>query len=87
MEIEEQQSKYSTRIILALQEQLKKYDIKADKFTILQGNPAEKIAEFSKKENIDLIVTGTRQVGKNVFHGSVSKRILEISPADVVIFK
>ena len=87
MEIEEQQSKYSTRVILALQEQLKKYDIKADKFTILQGNPAEKIAEFSKKENIDLIVTGTRQVGTNVFRGSVSKRILEISPADVVIFK
>ena len=87
MEIENQQNKYATRIIMELQEELKKYDLNADKFAILQGNPAEKISEFSKKENIDLIITGTRHSGKNNFHGSVSKRILEIAPSDVVIFK
>lgn len=87
MEIEEQQHRYATRTILEVQEKLQKYGLKADKFAILQGNPAEKIVEFSKKENIDLIITGTKHSAKNQFHGSVSKRILEITPSDVVIFK
>lgn len=87
MEIEEQQHKYATRIIVELQKKLHFYNINADKFAILEGNPAEKISEFAKKENIDLIITGTRQIKTNQFHGSVSKRILEIAPSDVVIFK
>ena len=87
MEIEEQQHKYATRIIMELQKKLNFYNISADKFAILEGNPAEKISEFAKKENIDLIITGTRQTKTNQFHRSVSKRILEIAPCDVVIFK
>lgn len=87
MEIENQQNKYATRVILELQEQLRKYNLNAGKFAILQGNAAEKISEFSKNENIDLIITGTGQTAKNQFHGSVSKRILEIAQSDVAIFK
>ncbi len=87
MEIEEQQHKYATRIILEVQDKLKQYNLKADKFAILQGNPAEKISEFAKKEEIDLIITGTRHSAQKRFSGSVSKRILEIAPSDVAIFK
>jgi len=87
MEIENQQNKYATRIILDLQEKLKKYDLNADKFAILQGNPAEKLSEFAKKEDIDLIVTGTRQSANKQFRGSVSKRLLETTQSDVIIFK
>lgn len=87
MEIEKQQNKYATRIITELQENLKRYDVNSDKFVILEGNPAEKIAEFAKKEGIDLIITGTRHTEKRQFKGSVSKRLLEIASCDVVIFK
>jgi len=87
MEIEEQQNKYATRVILNVQDKLKQHNLNADKFAILQGNPAEKIAEFSKAEDIDLIITGTRHTAKHRFHGSVSKRILEISSSDAAIFK
>ncbi len=87
MEIENQQNKYATRIIIELQEKLKHYNISADKFAILQGNPAEKISDFAQKEGIDLIVTGTRHTEKRQFQNSVSKRILEIAQSDIVIFK
>lgn len=87
MEIENQQNKYATRIIMELQEKLKRYDFNADKFAILQGNPAEKLSDFAKKEGIDLIITGTRQTANKQFKSSVSKRVLEIAPCDVVIFK
>lgn len=87
MKIEEEQNRYATRIILQIQEKLRQYNFNADKFAILQGNPAEKITEFAKKESIDLIITGTNQKKKGFFETSVSKRILEISTSDVIIFK
>ena len=87
MEIENEQNKYATRIILELQEKLRQYNFNADKFAILQGNPAEKISEFAQKENIDLIITGTQPRKKKFLESSVSKRVLEIAPSDVVIFR
>src|SRR5699024_11210 len=49
------------------------------KTTIAQGDAADSILEYAKKENIDLIVMGThsRSIFEKVFIGSVANSLLE----------
>lgn len=53
------------------------------------GNPAEKIAEYARKNNIDLIIMGTRGLSavKGLFMGSVSHKVLQLSPCPVTLVK
>ena len=55
----------------------------------LSGVPAQEIIKYAKKEDIDLVVTGTRDrkyLSKFIL-GSVSKRILENVQSDVLIVR
>lgn len=54
---------------------------------ILTGNPAQKIIEFSETEKTDLIIMGARTKVNlsKLLLGSVSKRVLENTEADVLI--
>lgn len=87
--IERQQEKYSQNTLEDLKERFKSKHIEIKKSIILSGNPAQKIIDFAKNNQIDLIVLGSKCKTKmqDFLLGSVSKRVLENSRADVLIYK
>ena len=85
LEIETQQLKNADRIIKDVKSKLEEYSLPAEKDAVISGIPAEKIVDFIREEQIDLVVMGTRKKAK--IRGSVSRRVLEITSADVFIVK
>ncbi len=55
----------------------------------LQGNPAPVILDYSKKENFDLVIMGSRGMGKfkELILGSVSSKIVHHSPCAIMIIR
>lgn len=85
LEIEQRQHRNAERIIKDVRSKLEEYSLPIEKDAIITGIPAEKIIDFAREESIDLVVTGTRE--KSKIRGSVSKRVLEITSADVFIVR
>ena len=56
---------------------------------LVNGRPADKIVEFAKIENFDLIVMGSRGIGKikEFFLGSVSDRVADQAHCPVLLVK
>jgi len=56
---------------------------------VLQGSPASEIAEFAEKQNVDLIVIGSRGLGgiKGKILGSVANSIVHESKVSVLVVK
>ena len=56
---------------------------------LLQGNPASAILDFSKKEKFDLVVMGSRGLGKfkELILGSVSSKIVHHSPCGILLIR
>ena len=56
---------------------------------VLEGEPAKRIIEFIEENSIDLIVMGT--LGKSrlekIFVGSVTDKVLKLSPVSVMVIK
>ena len=63
-------------------------EIKISKM-LINGRPADKIIEISKKQGFDLIVIGSRGLGgvKEFFLGSVSDRVADEASCPVLIVK
>lgn len=59
------------------------------KGVIIEGEPAASIVEYATKNNVDLIVTGSRGLStiKRLFLGSVSTKILNESRVPVLVVK
>jgi nucleotide-binding universal stress UspA family protein len=59
------------------------------KTLLLQGNPASVILDYSKKEKFDLLIMGTRGLGKfkELILGSVSGKIVHHSPCAVMLIR
>jgi nucleotide-binding universal stress UspA family protein len=59
------------------------------KTVLLQGNPAPVILDYIKKENFDLVIMGSRGMGKfkELILGSVSSKIMHHSPCAVMIIR
>jgi nucleotide-binding universal stress UspA family protein len=59
------------------------------KTILLQGNPAPVILDYSKKENFDLVIMGSRGMGKfkELILGSVSSKIVHHSPCAIMIIR
>lgn len=87
--IEEQQIKFSQKTIEDLKERFKNKGFPPEENIILSGNPAQKIIDFAKTRQIDLIVLGSKGKTKmqDFLLGSVSKRVLENTKSDVLIYK
>ncbi len=56
---------------------------------LLQGNPASIILDFSKKEKYDIVIMGSRGMGKfkEIILGSVSNKIVHHSPCGVLLIR
>lgn len=59
------------------------------KTVLLQGNPAPVILDYIKNENFDLVIMGSRGMGKfkELILGSVSNKIMHHSPCAVMIIR
>ena len=59
------------------------------KTVILAGNPADIICSYSDKENFDLVVMGSRRMGKvhGFLLGSVSSKVLHSTSKNVLIVR
>jgi len=53
------------------------------------GNPAEEITHYAGKNGVDMIIMGTRGMSslKEVFLGSVSHKVLQLSTCPVLLVK
>lgn len=87
--IEQQQEIHAQNLADRLKARIEDKGHPVEKASVLEGNPAQKIIEFAASENIDLIITGTKGQTKmkDFLLGSVSKRVLENTQSDVLIFK
>ena len=56
---------------------------------LLQGNPASAILDYIKKEKFDLVIMGSRGLGKfkELILGSVSSKIVHHSPCAVLLIR
>jgi len=56
---------------------------------LLQGNPASVILDYNKKKKFDLVIMGSRGLGKfkELILGSVSSKIVHHSPCDVLLIR
>ncbi len=89
LEIEKQQNIFAAKAVKTIESILEENDLKSIESAILSGNPTQKILDFAKAREIDLIVIGERKKSKmdNFLTGSISRRVLENTRSDVLIIK
>lgn len=87
--IEQQQQIHSQKALGNLKKRIEESGYTVHKSMILEGNPSQKIIDYAKDEKIDLIILGSKDQTKmqKFLLGSVSKRVLENTHSDVLIFK
>lgn len=85
LDIQNQQQIYASKAIKGIQDIFEQYNIEVYNTTILTGNPSEKIIEYSRNNNIDLVILGSRNKSRidRFLTGSVSKRVLENVTSDI----
>jgi nucleotide-binding universal stress UspA family protein len=59
------------------------------KTLLIQGNPASAILDYNKKEKFDLVIMGSRGLGKfkELILGSVSSKIVHHSPCAILLIR
>ena len=85
LEIEKQQQIYAGKAVEDIQNLLTQCNIKVEETRILTGIPAQKIIDYSKQQEIDLIILGSRNKSQldRFLTGSVSKRVMENVTSDI----
>lgn len=85
LDIQRQQQIYAAKAIQDIQAILCEHNIKVDNTAILTGIPAQKIIDYSRQNDIDLIILGSRNKSKidRFLTGSVSKRVIENVVSDI----
>lgn len=89
LEIQNQQQYYASKAIEDIKNILHEYNIKEKETAILNGIPAQKIIDYSRQNDIDLIILGSgNKSGLAKFlSASVSKRVLENVTSDILLVK
>lgn len=89
LEIERKQEKASLLLLSKIEKMFAENELTVSSKAILSGVPAQELIRYANKENIDLVVSGTRDkkyLSKFIL-GSVSKRVLENVKSDVLIIR
>ena len=89
LDIQKQQQIYAASAIKDIQTLLQEHDIKVYETIILTGIPAQKIIDYARTNEIDLIVLGSKNKSKidRFLTGSVSKRVLENVTSDIWLIR
>jgi len=76
------------RIFYIVEKSAAEYDVPLE-MIVEAGEPAEKLVEFAKQENIDVIVIGSSGKGflERRLKGSVSRRVAELAPCSVYLVR
>lgn len=85
LDIQKQQYMYASNAIESIKKIIESRGIEVNQSTILTGIPAQEIINYTKNNEIDLIILGSRNKSKmdRFLMGSVSKRILENVVSDI----
>ena len=89
LDIQRQQQKYAARALEDIRNVLLNHNIKTTSTNILNGIPAQKIIDYARVNDIDLIILGSRNKSKldRFLTGSVSKRVLENVVSDIWLIR
>lgn len=89
LDIQRQQQRYAARAIEDIRSILAKHNIRVNETAMLTGIPAQKIIDYARINDIDLIVLGSRNKSKldRFLTGSVSKRVLENVVSDIWLIR
>lgn len=89
LDIQRQQQIYAAKAIEDIRSMLGRHNIKVNETSILTGIPAQKIIDYARINDIDLIVLGSRNKSKldRFLTGSVSKRVLENVVSDIWLIR
>lgn len=79
----------SEGIMKAAQQQVQDMGLKITKSMVFRGDPAEEIIQFAKNNDIDMIVIGSRGLGKikGLLLGSVSSKVCNLAECTCVTVK
>lgn len=85
LDIQKQQNIYASKAIKDIERIFADYGVETYKSAILTGNPAQEIINYSKDNEINLIVLGSENKSRldRFLTGSVSKRVLENVVSDI----
>jgi nucleotide-binding universal stress UspA family protein len=77
------------KIVSEAQQRAKRKGVKNIRTAISEGDPANAIISQAKRRHVDLIVMGTRGLGKvkEVFLGSVSRKVCNLSQINCLTVK
>jgi nucleotide-binding universal stress UspA family protein len=77
------------KIVSEAQQRAKRKGVKNIRTAISEGDPASAIISQAKRRHVDLIVMGTRGLGKvkEVFLGSVSRKVCNLSQINCLTVK
>lgn len=89
LEIEKNQQTYAANVIKKMTHLFEENNLTLSESVILRGNVSQKIIDFTLKNNVDLVCMTSRNLTRfqKFLLGSVSKRVLSNTPADVLIVK
>ena len=81
--------KIGQRIIELAEKQIKEKGVEKFRSMVDLGNPAEKITEFARKNDVDMIVMGSRGLSevKGLLLGSVSHKVCNMAKCTCVTVK
>ena len=79
----------SEGIMKAAQQQVRDMGLKIAKSMVFRGDPAEEIIQFARNNDIDMIVIGSRGLGKikGLLLGSVSSKVCQLAECTCVTIK
>ena len=79
----------SEGIMKAAQQQVQDMGLKIAKSMVFRGDPAEEIIQFARNNDIDMIVIGSRGLGKikGLLLGSVSGKVCQLAECTCVTVK
>ncbi len=87
--IEDRQQRVAQEIMGDAEREIKKKGVETYQMTILEGNPAQEIISFARKNSVDMIVLGSHGAGKAemLMLGSVSHKVCHLADCNCVTVK